>query len=79
MNVDLRMGSAGDRHIPLIIEGKRKMLARRFTIVCLLVALFGMSLAMLVAEKSRYPHPYMNASSTIFSLCDSGGAVGCPR
>jgi hypothetical protein len=55
------------------------MLARRFTIVCLLVALFGMSLAMLVAEKSRYPSPYMNASATIFSLCDSSGALGCPR
>ena len=29
------------------------MLARRFTIVCLLVTIFGMSLAILVAEKSR--------------------------
>lgn len=35
------------------------MLARRFTIVCLLVALFGMGFAVLVAESSRagYGHP----------------------
>jgi hypothetical protein len=29
------------------------MLVRRFTIVCLLVSLFGMSFAMIVAEGSR--------------------------
>lgn len=29
------------------------MLARRFTIVCLLLALFGMLLSLLVAETSR--------------------------
>jgi hypothetical protein len=29
------------------------MLARRFTMVCLVVAIFGMGLSMLVAEKSR--------------------------
>lgn len=29
------------------------MLARRFTIVCLVVAIFGMGMSMLVAEKSR--------------------------
>lgn len=29
------------------------MLARRLTIVCLLITIFGMSLAILVAEKSR--------------------------
>lgn len=29
------------------------MLARRFTIVCLFVALFGMGFAVLVAESSR--------------------------
>ncbi len=79
MNGDLRIGSAAASHTPHIIEGNGKMLARRFTIVCLLVTIFGMSLAMLVAEKSRYPHPYMNASTTIFSLCDSNGSFGCPR
>lgn len=34
------------------------MLARRFTIVCLLVAVFGMGLAVLVAENSRAGHAY---------------------
>jgi len=32
------------------------MLARRFTIVCLLMTLFGMGFAILVAEASRGPH-----------------------
>jgi hypothetical protein len=32
------------------------MLARRFTIVCLLMMLFGMAFAILVAESSRAPH-----------------------
>jgi hypothetical protein len=31
------------------------MLARRFTIVCLLMMLFGMAFAILVAETSRVP------------------------
>ncbi len=31
------------------------MLARRFTIVCLLMMLFGMAFAILVAESSRGP------------------------
>lgn len=31
------------------------MLARRFTIVCLLAALFGMGLSTLVAQTSRQP------------------------
>jgi hypothetical protein len=31
------------------------MLARRFTIVCLLMMLFGMAFAILVAEASRAP------------------------
>ena len=31
------------------------MLARRFTIVCLLTTLFGMGFAILVAETSRHP------------------------
>lgn len=33
------------------------MLARRLTIVCLLITIFGMSLAILVAEKSRPSYP----------------------
>lgn len=32
------------------------MLARRFTIVCLLMMLFGMAFAILVAETSRGSH-----------------------
>ena len=34
------------------------MLARRFTIVCLLMTLFGMFLAILVAEDSRRPRSW---------------------
>ncbi len=34
------------------------MLARRFTIVCLLMMLFGMGFAILVAEASRDPRPW---------------------
>ena len=33
------------------------MLARRFTIVCLLMTLFGMSFAILVADASRNGRP----------------------
>lgn len=47
------------------------MLARRFTIVCLLVAIFGMGLSMLVAEKSR-PHSRMMG-------CDGIAALPCAR
>jgi hypothetical protein len=34
------------------------MLVRRFTIVCLLVTLFGMAFAILVAEAGRDRRPY---------------------
>jgi hypothetical protein len=34
------------------------MLARRFTIVCLLMMLFGMAFAILVAESSRAPRQW---------------------
>lgn len=47
------------------------MLARRFTIVCLLVAIFGMSLAVLVAEKSRP----VRAQGAVFLVCDAAGCV----
>jgi hypothetical protein len=52
------------------------MLARRFSIVCLLVMLFGMSMAVLVAEHSRSPRAYAHGS--LFTLCDTSGAVACP-
>jgi len=35
------------------------MLARRFTIVCLLMTLFGMGFAVLVAEASRSPRKWV--------------------
>ncbi|MBZ9895035.1 hypothetical protein LB545_11950 [Mesorhizobium sp. BR1-1-6] len=39
------------------------MLARRFTIVCLLVSLFGMFFAILVAEAGRPARSWNEASS----------------
>jgi hypothetical protein len=37
------------------------MLARRFTIVCLLMTLFGMGFAILVAEAGRQPRAWDEA------------------
>ncbi|MET3582189.1 hypothetical protein ABID19_005247 [Mesorhizobium robiniae] len=45
------------------------MFARRFTIVCLLVSLFGMLFAILVAEAGRPARSWDQASSCRF---------GCP-
>lgn len=39
------------------------MLARRFTIVCLLMMLFGMGFAILVAEAGRQPRNWDQASA----------------
>lgn len=39
------------------------MLARRFTIVCLLMSLFGMLFAILVAEASRSSRPYQTTDA----------------
>ena len=39
------------------------MLARRFTIVCLLMTLFGMAFAILVAEASRTGRHYQTAGA----------------
>ena len=39
------------------------MLARRFTIVCLLMTLFGMFFAILVAEASRNRRPYQTTDA----------------
>lgn len=39
------------------------MLARRFTIVCLLMTLFGMGFAILVAEAGRQPRTWDEAGS----------------
>lgn len=53
MNAAIRAGSVASAQSPHI-EGRLSMLARRFTIVCLLVALFGIYFAILVAEASRH-------------------------
>ncbi len=47
------------------------MLARRFTIVCLLATLFGIGFAMIVAEAGRQPRHWdeLRASKCMF---------GCP-
>jgi hypothetical protein len=47
------------------------MLARRFTIVCLLMTLFGMGFAILVAEASRSPRNWDEAHGP-------GCGVFCP-
>jgi hypothetical protein len=44
------------------------MLARRFTIVCLLMTLFGMAFAILVAEASRPHRSWDEASSRACGL-----------
>lgn len=48
------------------------MLAHRFTIVCLLITVFGMGLSILVAEKSRGGH----ARGVVYQFCDTTFA-GC--
>lgn len=51
------------------------MLARRFTIICLMTMLFGMGLAMLVAEAGRSSRtPDMG----ILVRCGAEAAVPCP-
>jgi hypothetical protein len=49
------------------------MLARRFTIVCLLMTLFGMGFAILVAEAGRQPRNWNEASSAACHL------ASCPN
>lgn len=50
------------------------MLARRFTIVCLITAIFGMGLAMLVAESSPSAH---SISPHAASGCASAIGMSC--
>jgi hypothetical protein len=52
------------------------MLARRFTIVCLVVTLFGMAFAILVAEASRTKRHYRTASA---ASCLLGQKIFCRR
>lgn len=51
------------------------MLARRFTIVCLLMTLFGMGFAILVAEAGREPRAWEQAGIHTCRglLCQSHG------
>jgi hypothetical protein len=51
------------------------MLARRFTIVCLLMILFGMFFAILVAEAGRTRRPY---TTTDALPCSLDRKISCP-
>lgn len=52
------------------------MLARRFTIVCLLMAVFGVLFSMLVAQTSRRAHSW--ELGTVVS-CASNDVPACAR
>lgn len=54
------------------------MLARRFTIVCLLAALFGMGFAILAAEVGRQPRVYAHGS-VIQCVFEAGQRCLAPR
>jgi hypothetical protein len=73
MNGPIRVGSATFWHLLAIKKETPQMLARRFTIVCLLIALFGMSMSILVAEKSRVGRTHAGS----FSACDMTSQIGC--
>lgn len=47
------------------------MLARRFTIVCLLMTLFGMAFAIIVAEASREPHRWEEVRHGCGAFCSN--------
>ncbi len=52
------------------------MLARRFTIVCLIAAIFGMALAILVAEAERNSRSaFSRCTSSDWSSCDAVGTA----
>ncbi|MAS13392.1 MAG: hypothetical protein CMH69_08820 [Nitratireductor sp.] len=59
MNIPLSIGSVRVCHSDGDNEDK-PMLMRRFSIVCLITAIFGMGLAILVAEASRPSDPWQN-------------------
>ena len=73
MNGRIRNGSAAFGHCSPVLRENCHMLARRFTVVCLLIALFGMGLSVLVAEKSRFSPPRTGQ----FAACDLSNPVGC--
>jgi len=49
------------------------MLARRFTIVCLLITIFGMGLSVLVADRTM-----RQTRSSFLISCDTATGIGCP-
>jgi hypothetical protein len=51
------------------------MLARRFTIVCLMLMLFGMLMSMLAAKASRLPHSWEEEAAS----CLFGNDANCVR
>ena len=55
MNGNLRASSGAIAKIVSIVTGTKPMLARRFTIVCLLTMLFAMGFARIVAQSSESP------------------------
>jgi hypothetical protein len=55
VNDNLRPGSEAAAKIVSIGMGIKNMLARRFTIVCLLTALFAMGFARIVAQSADSP------------------------
>lgn len=50
------------------------MLARRFTIVCLLTALFGMGFAIIVAENARLDHGWSQIGLRCGIACSTSSA-----
>lgn len=57
-------------------SGMAEMLARRFTILCLLITLFGMGLAALVADAGRESRNWSNG--TVVSCRVQGGLPCLP-
>ncbi len=75
MNVPLSLGSVGLGQSDGDTEDE-PMLMRRFSIVCLITALFGMGLAILVAEAGRPSDPWQD--NRPFS-CSAEQAALCGR
>ena len=52
------------------------MLARRFTIVCLLMALFGMLFSILVAQTGRKAHSWKDAIVVSSAMQNGNASAG---
>lgn len=68
MNAGLSIGSVRAGHSPLDELGIGIMLAKRFTIVCLLVAIFGMSMASIVAQSEPPRQQWQPSAQAVFPL-----------